>query len=793
MDWIIRFAGFWIRRIGAINLVVLSLLCLGLISLPYGLGQFVEGLDTQPLLVMVVTGLLFSWALAGSRLKGWQALLLILGTGVLVLALGMGRLGFLLASLAAALAGIAAQALRLDAWSMESLRSLDFSGVQNAWVDLTRGAGALVSRSGIWAVAVVGGHPAYDPLVVLLGWALVVWLVSAWAAWWVRRHNRPLVGLAASGTLLAAGLAYTHAKTGLVIVWLFAAILLQGLSAYLRQMKEWRASQIDVAEIETEWSMGVVLLAMLTVGAALVAPSLSIREVSSRVNAMLTTSHSDTGSVAIALGIKPGGYRAASPLDLAAYPGLPNQHLLGSGPELSKKVVMWVTLAENQPPKAPAQAPPDFYWSGLTYDRYTSQGWASSSATTLNYSAGQSVLDPNATGDAARFLTIRQHIQRTRSSWDLVYRAGDLVAAWPAYQVAWQRPGDMFGAQVSGGEYWVDSRLPRASPAQLREATTDYPDAVIKAYLALPDSLPRRVRNLALDLTATQPTPYDRALAIESYLRRLPYTLDLPAPPEDRDVVDYFLFDLKRGYCDYFASAMVVLARAAGLPARLVVGYASGTYLPEEGRFLVTEADAHAWVEVYFPDFGWIEFEPTSGRAALNRSEALPIQPPPVSTIQQPPPSTASRRRSSLPVLGILGGILLATALWAGAYQIHDRRRLSRLSPQVVSDLLYRRLQRWGEWLDLPARLSLTPAEYTSIFINHLQESQPLGAHPQELQRATGDLSQLTDLYALSIYSLHTPGEGDKARLIQDWFELRLYLLRVALRRKILARWKIRR
>jgi transglutaminase-like putative cysteine protease len=78
---------------------------------------------------------------------------------------------------------------------------------------------------------------------------------------------------------------------------------------------------------------------------------------------------------------------------------------------------------------------------------------------------------------------------------------------------------------------------------------------------------------LARDLTATEPTPFDRARAIEAYLRTYPYTLDLPSPKLDRDVVDYFLFDLRQGYCDYYATSMVVLARAAGLPARLAVGY----------------------------------------------------------------------------------------------------------------------------------------------------------------------------------------------------------------------------
>ena len=146
-------------------------------------------------------------------------------------------------------------------------------------------------------------------------------------------------------------------------------------------------------------------------------------------------------------------------------------------------------------------------------------------------------------------------------------------------------------------------------------------------YLALPPGVPDRVRALAIELTAPERTPYDRARAIESYLRTFPYTLDVPRPPVGRDVVDYFLFDLKKGYCDYYASSMVVLARAAGIPARLVIGYANGTYNLNSKRFVVTEADAHSWVEVYFPGIGWVTFEPTSGRPPLNRADAaLPLR-----------------------------------------------------------------------------------------------------------------------------------------------------------------------
>ena len=116
-------------------------------------------------------------------------------------------------------------------------------------------------------------------------------------------------------------------------------------------------------------------------------------------------------------------------------------------------------------------------------------------------------------------------------------------------------------------------------------------------------------------------------MAIEAALRRLPYTLDVPAPPADRELTSWFLFDLRQGYCDYFATAMVVLARLNGIPARLAVGYTMGQFDPQRGDYRVTELNAHSWPELYFPGYGWIPFEPTSAQAAPERTESTYVPP----------------------------------------------------------------------------------------------------------------------------------------------------------------------
>jgi transglutaminase-like putative cysteine protease len=138
---------------------------------------------------------------------------------------------------------------------------------------------------------------------------------------------------------------------------------------------------------------------------------------------------------------------------------------------------------------------------------------------------------------------------------------------------------------------------------------------IYNSYLQLPVNLPQRVKDLAVSLTGNCENNYDKAKAIEKYLAsKYPYNLDVRSTPRHRDFVDYFLFDLRQGYCSYYASAMAILARCAGLPARYVEGY----ILPPEPSkndpsvYVVTNMQAHAWVEIYFEGYGWLPFEPTS-------------------------------------------------------------------------------------------------------------------------------------------------------------------------------------
>ena len=138
-------------------------------------------------------------------------------------------------------------------------------------------------------------------------------------------------------------------------------------------------------------------------------------------------------------------------------------------------------------------------------------------------------------------------------------------------------------------------------------------DVIYWRYTNLPKNLPERVVDLAKEITDGIDNDYDRVVAVEDYLsNNFQYNLTVADVPEDRNFVDWFLFDTKEGYCTYYATAMTTLVRSLGLPARYVEGFATPYAAAEDNRYVVLNSNAHAWVEVYFEGMGWMTFEPTS-------------------------------------------------------------------------------------------------------------------------------------------------------------------------------------
>ncbi|WP_166238454.1 transglutaminase TgpA family protein [Paenibacillus turpanensis] len=236
--------------------------------------------------------------------------------------------------------------------------------------------------------------------------------------------------------------------------------------------------------------------------------------------------------------------------------------------------------------------------------------------------------------------------------------------------------------------YEIVSQMPVVSPDALRALPSPVVPSGLAEYTSLPPTVTDRVRQLAADITAEAATPYDKVKALEKHLTlNYPYTTkpDISLGTSN-DFVDRFLFEIKEGYCDYFSTAMVVMSRSLGLPARWVKGYAPGSplvdeeqmfgFVPEAEReellngpnvFTVRNSDAHSWAEVYFEGYGWIPFEPTPGFVMPSVQPETEAELPETQPLAAPEAAEEEKEEASTPWLGgvwAAAALLTAAALW---------------------------------------------------------------------------------------------------------------------------------
>lgn len=199
---------------------------------------------------------------------------------------------------------------------------------------------------------------------------------------------------------------------------------------------------------------------------------------------------------------------------------------------------------------------------------------------------------------------------------------------------------------TDGLEYRVESVIPRVDAATLERTGPVQSEGVRQEYLDLPAGLSSRIVALTRRVTGNARTPYAKALALQNFFRtNFTYDLNVPAGHSD-SAIDRFLFERRRGYCEQFAGSYGVMARLAGLPTRVAVGYTAGE-IGADGRFHVRGLNAHSWPEVYFEGVGWLPFEPTPGRGVpgaenytgVPEAQAIPEHPTTASTAA--PPTTA--------------------------------------------------------------------------------------------------------------------------------------------------------
>lgn len=364
------------------------------------------------------------------------------------------------------------------------------------------------------------------------------------------------------------------------------------------------------------------------------------------------------------------------------------------------------------------------YLRAVTHDTYTGRGWTQSRSTARPIAAGEPLLTdtslelPDA-GAIAAPIDVEVILERGGSTLLLPGQTLTLSIASEAIQGDGVLVGTTAQPALSSGDGYVARAIVRhASGADLAGSAAADPE-LFASYLAL-DNVSRRTQAEAARVTAGQPTAYGRAVALVDYLRASPFRYanraERPAGGSAQDIVDFFLFDEagRVGFCEQFATSMVVMARSVGIPARLARGYAGGDPAGR-GTYRVRQGNSHAWAELYFPGYGWQVFEATpalprvirlgnvvapptgpTGSGLPTHSPAATVRPP--SQADVPTGSGGGWQDARLPLA------LVAAASTAAVLGALTARRRGR-PPNVVRSPAW----MWARLTRRAARAGLTP------------------------------------------------------------------------------------
>jgi transglutaminase-like putative cysteine protease len=626
-----------------------------------------------------------------------------------------------------------------------------------------------------WALPLAG--PVHDQIVFSSALAAAAYLVGLCCAWLVFRFGNGWAPLIAQATIGILHLSYATVDSVPPFLSSVVAGLLTVASLELhRRQSYWRAIGVPVQAASSAWTLAS---ACVLVGLALVLahqlPAGQLQaELATRYQALTGPWKETQRLVDRFVGGARGQARPGSDLSFGARLEPREAFELGSEPLLQ------------------VRATGPSYWRTATYDRYDGRSIQASASARRDYPADRPLAsDP----DAAR---PRQTVEQT-----ITVLSNNASAAFsPEAPARFSTPINLEIRAVEwdlaavrhepplrqGQTYVLQASLALAGRRELIEAGQSYPDWLGR-YLELPASVPERVGALARQVTGAAATPFEQAAAIEVYLRGLTYETRTVAPPTYRDWADFVLFDSRAGYCDYLATTMVVMLRTQRIPARVASGFAPGPFDEERQAWLLRESEAHSWVEVYFPGFGWQVFEPSASRQLPARLEtagtdgARPAGAADASRLSNDDESLdqaglggANRpARAVGPSLTPLGAALvglgsglallgLLVRLAAGAWE-HG------LSGEPAASRRYAQVRRLLDWAGWSAPDSATPHEVARRAAQRLPEQ-------------ADDLRALAEAHALAAYGRRETAEREPA-IEAAWRRLRRPLLLAALRRRL--------
>ncbi len=506
----------------------------------------------------------------------------------------------------------------------------------------------LLNRLGVIVYQIGNREVVQDSLLFLVLMCVLFWAISIHASFTLVRHGNPWISILPGGLALFV----IHSFDSLVTrrswylaVFVFFGLMLIARMTFLQHKNQWLKSRTATPpHIGMDFIRITILVSLLITILAWTVPALA-NAVPAAQKAWMPVQYAwkrtlDRFDSAFA-------YLKSS---VAIYKDIyGSSSLLGRGNPLSDLHMFSVHVPASIPPSV------RLYWRARVYDTYENGQWQNQIYISHPFDPDKSnLLTPNEFG-------------RWLGSFDFISAVNMNTLPTPPQPLWINRPGQVeyaknpddimdistFRAIPSldpGQMYKVQSAVSYASIAQLKSAGIEYPQEIIDRYLQLPDSITPRTRQLAERITSGLTTPFDKTIAVTNYLRdNITYVAIIDKdPPTEQDIIDWFLFDLKTGFCNYYSTAEVVLLRSLGIPSRWAIGYAQGdlisepTVATENGKitYFVRQRDAHAWPEVFFPGVGWVEFEPTASQPDIVRLESINtgtfLDPSPNNNLQNP-------------------------------------------------------------------------------------------------------------------------------------------------------------
>ncbi|MEN4099923.1 MAG: transglutaminaseTgpA domain-containing protein, partial [Anaerolineaceae bacterium] len=468
----------------------------------------------------------------------------------------------------------------------------------------------------------IANRPVTDVTLFVLVMSILFWFLGMTAGYMLTRYAKPWLPLCLTGFTLFVidfndpNLASLNHFTGLFVL---LALLLLGRLYYLRSQHTWMEKGVAI-EFETgfNFSRSMVISGFLLVLAAWNVPSFfAAFTPGTPANQVFTEQWNQ---------FRERVSNAFAGLDSSIvyiYDFYQDSMPLGSGTQLGRQVFFTV-----RPSVIPSRF--RFYWRGYSYDYFDGREWS-------NTVEGRGALQPDdwpliyPPYDARR--RIEMEFRMRNVGMRPLYAPAMILSIDQPVRVVTDDIGDgvtdLIGVIADPsirpqGVFRAESLVAVPTIYQLREAGSDYP-AWTERYLQLPEDFSPRVRELARQIVGDETNPYDQVQLITQFLRtEIEYQAVIEEPPIHVDLMEWFLFEYQKGFCNYYATAHVLMLRSLGIPARIAVGFAQGEFNEEDKHFEVREENSHAWPEVYFPGIGWVEFEPTAALPTQDWIEGSP-------------------------------------------------------------------------------------------------------------------------------------------------------------------------